>query len=99
LQVSEEGAPGFDHASQLWIELFSGAALEQLREFYRGRESEAGPLVSPALQTASADTAARIERAEALAAALVKRERLREDLLRWMKTIPLVLMPVGAVPA
>jgi len=97
--VSEQRPPGFAGASQLWIELFSGAAREQLREFYRGRESEAGPLVSPALQTASADTAARIERAEALAAALVKRERLREDILRWMKTIPLVLMPVGAVAA
>jgi Asp-tRNA(Asn)/Glu-tRNA(Gln) amidotransferase A subunit family amidase len=43
--------------------------------------------------------AMRIARAEALAAALVKREQLREDVLRWMKTIPLVLMPVGAVPA
>jgi amidase len=99
-QVSEEPPPGFAHASQLWIELFSGAAREQLREFYRGRESEAGPLVSPALQTAfTNDMEERIKRAEALAAALVRREQLREDILRWMKSIPLVLMPVGAVPA
>lgn len=99
-QMCEETPPGFADASQLWIELFSGVAREQLREFYRGRESEAGPLVSPTLQTAfSEDMDAKIKRAEALAAALVRRERLREDILRWMKSIPLVLMPVGAVPA
>jgi amidase len=99
-QVCEGTPPGFAGASQLWIELFSGAAREQLREFYRGRESEAGPLVSAALQTPFADDMdAKIKRAEALAAALVRRERLREDILRWMKSIPLVLMPVGAVPA
>lgn len=100
LDLCEETPPGFADATQFWIELFSGAAREQLREFYRGRESEAGPLVSPALRTTSTDDMkARIERAEALAAVLAKRERLREDILRWMKTIPLVLMPVGAVPA
>ena len=98
--VCEEKAPGFADASKLWIELFSFAAREQLREFYRGRESEAGPLVSPALQTTfTDDREARIKRADELAAALVRREQLREDILRWMKSIPLVLMPVGAVPA
>jgi len=100
LQLCEETPPGFAEASQLWIELFSGTAREQLQELYRGRESEAGPLVGPALQTTSTDDMkARIERAEALAAVLVKREGLREDILRWMKNVPLVLMPVGAVPA
>ena len=43
--------------------------------------------------------AGKIDQAEALARALVERERLREELLRWMKTMPLILTPVGAVPA
>ena len=101
-KVSEETPPGFPDGSELWIELFSAAARHQLRDFYRGRESEAGPLVSTAIQRASADKDEmenRIERAEALAAALVKRERQREDVLRWMKTTPLILMPAGAAPA
>lgn len=102
LEVIEKKPPGLSDGSQLWIDLFSGPAREQLREFYRGRESEAGPLVSSALQTEvreGKNMGARIERAEALARVLVKRERLREDILRWMKTTPLIVMPVGAVPA
>jgi Asp-tRNA(Asn)/Glu-tRNA(Gln) amidotransferase A subunit family amidase len=101
-KVSEETPPGFPDGSELWIELFSAAARHQLRDFYRGSESKAGPLVSTAIQRASADKDAmenRIERAEALAAALVKRERRREDVLRWMKKTPLILMPAGAAPA
>lgn len=102
LEVIEKKPPGLSDGSQLWIDLFSGPAREQLREFYRGRESEAGPLVGSAVQTKvreGNDMGARIERAEALARALVKRERLREDILRWMKTTPLIVMPVGAMPA
>jgi Asp-tRNA(Asn)/Glu-tRNA(Gln) amidotransferase A subunit family amidase len=82
--------------------LFSRAAREKLQEFYRGRESEAGPLVSRALQADSReenDLAVKIERAEVLARALVERERLREEILRWMKITPLIVMPVSSMPA
>jgi amidase len=41
----------------------------------------------------------RIDNAERLAKAVVERERLREDLLRWMKSTPLILAPVGATAA
>jgi amidase len=34
-----------------------------------------------------------------VAAAVLERERLREDLLRWMKMTSLILAPVGSVPA
>jgi amidase len=102
LEVNEAKPPGISEGPRLWIDLFSRAAREQLQEFYRGRESEAGPLVSRALQIdarAKNDLGAKIERAEALARALVERERLREEILRWMKSTPLVVMPVGSVPA
>jgi amidase len=101
LEVREAQPPGIARGAALWIELFSRAATEQLREFYRGREDEAGPQVAALLQTLPEETdlQSRIDRAESVAAAVLERESLREDLLAWMKTTPLILAPVGAVPA
>ncbi len=102
LEVAELLPPSISEGSRLWIELFSRPAANQLRDFYRGNERRAGPLVSAILQTVENeenDMAAKIDRAESLARALVERERLREELLRWMKTTPLILAPVGSVPA
>ena len=48
---------------------------------------------------AGTDLQSKIAAAEKVAAAVLERERLREDLLRWMKTTPLILAPVGATPA
>ncbi len=102
LEVNEARPSAITHGSRLWIGLFSRAATDQLVDFYRGREDKAGPLVAAALQEAEgkgSNMATRIKHAEELAAALVERERRREELLRWMKTTPLILAPVGAVPA
>ncbi|PYS85705.1 MAG: amidase, partial [Acidobacteria bacterium] len=86
---------------RLWIELFSRASTEQLREFYRGREDQAGPQVAPMLGKFDerTDLNGKVSEAEQLAAAVAERERLRQELLRWMETTPLILAPVGAVPA
>ena len=100
LEVSEAKPPAISRGSALWIELFSRAATEQLREFYQGREDEAGPQVLPFLRDEDqSNLAGKIDKAEKVAAAVLEREHLREDLLRWMKTTPLILAPVGAVPA
>lgn len=101
LEVRSERAPGVSEGSRLWVELFSRAASEQLREFYRGREDEAGPRVASILrQRPEAPTLEnRIEIAERTARAVVERDRLREQLLGWMKKTSLILAPVGAVPA
>ncbi len=101
LEVNEAKPPGISRGTSLWIDLFSGAVTEQLREFYRGREDEAGPQVAPFLRDRQdeAHLEAKINQAEKIAAAVLERERLREDLLRWMKTTPLILAPVGATPA
>jgi amidase len=101
LEVSEAVPPGISRGSALWIELFARAATEQLREFYRGREDEAGPLVLPFMRHLEdeANLEVKIDRAEKVAAAVLQREHLREALLRWMKTTPLILAPVGATPA
>jgi amidase len=101
LEVNEERPPGITQGARLWIELFSRAASEQLQQFYRGREDEAGPLVAALLHNSRSanDFGSRISQSEDAAAAVLKRERLREDLLRWMKITPLILAPVGSTPA
>ncbi len=99
--VHEERPPAVSEGSRLWIELFSQATQQQLREFYRGNEDEAGPLVARLLSDTekNATFEERINTAERRARAVVERERLREELLRWMKETPLILAPVGATPA
>jgi amidase len=102
LAVSEERPPAVSQGSRLWIELFSRAAREQLREFYRGREKEAGPGVSSLLGETDDEPAGLVDKvnaAEKIAKAVIERERLREEILRWMKTTPLIIAPVGATPA
>jgi Asp-tRNA(Asn)/Glu-tRNA(Gln) amidotransferase A subunit family amidase len=101
LEVDEAKPPGIADGFRLWIELFSRAVTEQLREFYRGKEDQAGPQVAAMLgkfdeRSDLNDTASE---AEKLAGAVAERERLREELLRWMKTTPLILAPVGSTPA
>lgn len=101
LEVREEQPPSVAEGSRLWIELFSRAATQQLREFYRGKETEAGPRVASILRQL-ADKGAlenRIEVAEKIGRAVLERERLREQLLSWMNSTPLILAPVGAIPA
>jgi amidase len=101
LEISEASPPGISRGTSLWIDLFSGAATAQLREFYQGREDEAGLQVSPFLRGPEdeANLEDKINKAEKVAAAVIERERWREDLLRWMKTMPLILAPVGSTPA
>ena len=102
LEAFEALPPGVLKASQLWIDLFSRAANSEIAALYRHHEDEAGPLVSRLLRDASDEPSEfedRIDNAERLASAVVERERLREALLRWMKTTPLILAPVGATAA
>ena len=81
--------------------MFARAAADQLREFYRGQETEAGPAVVSVLNAHPevSSFAARIEAAERLAQAVVEREQLREDLLRWLKRTPIIIAPVGVTSA
>ncbi len=100
-EVDEARPPGVADGFRLWIELFSQAVTEQLRELYRGREDRAGPQVAAMLGKFDerTDLNDRAGEAEKLAAAMAERARLREELLSWMKTTPLILAPVGSTPA
>jgi len=100
LNIIEERPPSISHGPRLWIELFSGVANEQIRSLYRGREREAGPLISSLLQSPHQATfEEKVNVAESLAKTVLERERLREELLRWMSQTPLMVTPVSATPA
>ena len=102
LKIKEECPPGVTHGSRLWVELFSYVAFQQLLRFYHGRRREAGPQIFALLRkmhVQSTELKDKIDVAETRAKAVIEREHLREQLLRWMKTTPLILAPVGATPA
>jgi Asp-tRNA(Asn)/Glu-tRNA(Gln) amidotransferase A subunit family amidase len=102
LQVTEAIPPMVSQGPRLWVELFSRAAAAQIQDLYRGREDEAGPLVTPLIAKATIpedDFDQKVMYAERLAKAVLERERAREELLRWMKTTPLLLSPVGSTAA
>jgi amidase len=102
LRTNETMPPCVSKGSQLWIELFSRAANSEIAALYQGREAEAGPQVARLLRAfdhAPAEFEEKIETAERLADAVLERERLREELLQWMKTTELILAPVGATTA
>lgn len=98
-ETREELPPAVSQGQRLWVELFSQPARQQLADRYRGRENNAGPLVSPSLGVVSPGFEQRIETAERLAKAVVEREAFRERLIRWLKNTPLILAPVSAGPA
>ncbi len=99
--VREERAPAVSEGTRLWIELFADAARQQLREVYRGREDEAGPLVAAMLigEDGKASLEDKVNAAELRASVIVEREKLREELLGWLRQTPLLIAPVAATLA
>jgi Asp-tRNA(Asn)/Glu-tRNA(Gln) amidotransferase A subunit family amidase len=99
-EVREEAPSAFLQGQRLWIELFADAAAAEIRSLYHGSEAQAGPLVSSLLEKEDETTReTRIESAEALASAVLQRERCREELSQWMRTTPLVVAPISATTA
>lgn len=96
LIVHEERPPGVERGQELWTKLFARAALLQMREEYQGREEEAGAFVRYLL--ASSENSAPPSFDE-YARSWTLRDQLRFRLLEWMKETPLILAPVGAMPA
>jgi amidase len=88
--------PHVDRGNELWLKLFSRASVVQLRKWYAARETEGGSFVSWRLAT-SDDTP--VPTLDEYIANWMERDRLREELLCWMETTPLIIAPVGATPA
>jgi len=96
LTGDERIPPHVDRGNELWLKLFSRASVVQLGKWYEGHETEGGSFVSWRLATADDTPAPTLDE---YIANWMERDRLREELLRWMETTPLIIAPVGATPA
>ncbi|MDQ3684753.1 MAG: amidase, partial [Acidobacteriota bacterium] len=88
--------PGIGRGPALWFSLFARAANDFLRTMYDGCEVEAGPVVRAMLESGD-------ERDDSSApefdAVVMERESLRASLIKWMSTTPLIVAPIGSIPA
>jgi Asp-tRNA(Asn)/Glu-tRNA(Gln) amidotransferase A subunit family amidase len=96
LIVEEQRPPHVDRGNEMWLKVFSRASVVQLRSVYKGREGEGGSFVRWRLGTADVTPAPTLDE---YIAGWMERDRLREELLQWMETTPIILAPVGATPA
>lgn len=96
LEVSEEVPPGVGRATELWLSLFEYATQRFVRGTYAGREGEAGRAARVILERAGRWGEPSLEK---VLAAWEERDRARETLLGWMERTPLLVAPVGALPA
>lgn len=96
LNVDEIRPPGIERGHDLWLKLFSRASVVQLRKVYAGREDEAGAFVRWRLATADDTPSPSLDD---YILSWSERDRLRAELISWMEDTPLLLAPVGSVPA
>ncbi|HEU4932181.1 MAG TPA: amidase [Pyrinomonadaceae bacterium] len=96
LIVEERRPPHVDRGNEMWLKIFSRASVVQLRDVYKDREREGGSFVRWRLGTADDTPAPTLDE---YIAGWMERDRLREELLQWMETTPIIVAPVGATPA
>lgn len=96
LIIAEQRPPHVERGHELWLKMFSRASVVQLREVYKGREREGGSFVRWRLGTADDTPALSLDE---YIATWMERDRLREELVQWMETTPIIVAPVGATPA
>ena len=96
LIVEERRPPHVERGNELWLKMFSRASVVQLRSVYKGREKEGGSFVSWRLGSADVRPSPTLDEYIAM---WMERDRLREELLEWIETTPLIVAPVGATPA
>jgi len=96
LIVEERRPPHVEKGNELWLKLFSRASVVQLRGVYKGRETEGGSFVNWRLGTADDMPAPGLDE---YIAGWMERDRLREELVQWIETTPIIIAPVGATPA
>lgn len=96
LVVAERRPPCVDQAHDVWLKLFSRASVVLLRDVYAGHEEKAGPFVSWRLGSADDSPPPTLDD---YIRAWLERDRLRNELIEWMNSTPLLIAPVGATPA
>jgi amidase len=96
LTVVEESPPGVETATEMWLRLFEYATQRFVRAAYEGREDEAGRAARVILERAGRWGEPALED---VLKAWDERDRARAGLLRWLERTPLLVAPVGLVPA
>jgi len=96
LIVEERRPPQVERGNEMWLKVFSRASVVQLRSVYKGRENDGGSFVRWRLGTADDTPTPTLDE---YIADWMERDRLREELLQWMETTPIIVAPVGATPA
>lgn len=96
LAVEERRPPHVERGYQLWLKLFSRASVVQLRDVYDGHEESAGSFVRWRLATADDNPSPTLDE---YISAWMERDRLRLELLEWLRSTQLIVAPVGATPA
>jgi amidase len=94
--VEERRPPGVERGLDLWLKIFSRATVVFLHEQYDGREADAGPFIRWRLATADDRPPPTLDQ---YIRDWMERDHLRDALLKWMETTPLLICPVGATPA
>jgi amidase len=96
LVVDDRRPPGVERGHDLWLKLFSRASVVQLRNVYAGHEEQGGDFVRWRLATADDTPTPSLDD---YISSWLERDRLRAALVEWMEETPLIVAPVGAVPA
>jgi amidase len=96
LVVAEVRPPGIERGHDLWLKLFSRASVVQLRDVYENNEELGGDFVRWRLARAVDEKAPTLDE---YLHWWMERDRLRANLIEWMKDTPLLIAPVCATPA
>jgi Asp-tRNA(Asn)/Glu-tRNA(Gln) amidotransferase A subunit family amidase len=96
LVVGEQRPPGIERGHDLWLKLFSRASVVQLRNLYQDHEDQGGDFVRWRLAKAHDEKPPTMDE---YIGWWMERDKLRDELLAWMKDTPLLIAPVGATPA
>ncbi len=95
-QVERFRPQGLEEARQLWWKYFVVAGGMVLRPMFEGRERDLSPTLKDFLHLSSTEPALT---ADTLLEAWIKRDLLRAGFFAQMQRYPILLCPVGAIPA
>jgi Asp-tRNA(Asn)/Glu-tRNA(Gln) amidotransferase A subunit family amidase len=96
LLVVEGRPPGIERGHDLWLKLFSRASVVQLRNVYGKTADKGGEFVRWRLAKAADERPGTLDE---YIGWWMERDKLRDELIQWMKDTPLLIAPVGATAA
>ena len=99
-RVEEFRPDGLEEARELWWQFFGGAGGMILGPMLRGHEKELSPILREFTSwTSAGNPTGPAHTGESLLAAWLRRDELREKILRQMRKYPVLICPTAAIPA